>query len=63
MSENSTAASSRAVQRFWHKYLSILEKASVPARARPYYRKAAEAYIKANRGCRLATHSAADVDA
>jgi len=51
-----------AVQRFWHNYLSILEQSSVPRRVRPYYRKAVEGYISANRGRRLATHTAADVE-
>ena len=61
-----TSPSSRgalpAVQRFWHNYLSILEKSSVPKRVRPYYRKAVEGYISANPGRRLATHTAADVE-
>jgi integron integrase len=50
------------VQRFWHKYLSILEKASVPPRCRPYYRKAVEDYISANAGHRLATHTGSHVE-
>ncbi|MCB1801880.1 MAG: integron integrase [Gammaproteobacteria bacterium] len=51
-----------AVQRFWHNYLSILEKYSVPEASRPYYRKAVEAYIKAHADRRLATHLPQDVD-
>lgn len=54
---------SEAVQRFWHKYLSILEKDSIPKGSRPYYRKAIQAYIKANSEHRLVTHSGEDIDA
>lgn len=62
MSVETSGARSRAVQRFWHKYLSVLEKASVPEGSRPYYRKAVEAYIQAHPGRRLASHRPADVD-
>lgn len=62
MTENPSGAPSRAVQRFWHNYLSILEKSSVPARTRPWYRKHVEGYIRAARGRRLADHRPADID-
>lgn len=62
MTRESSGGNLPAVQRFWHNYLSVLEQSSVPARARPYYRKAVETYINANRGSRLATHEASDVD-
>ena len=62
MSQNRCDASSRAVQRFWHNYLSVLEKSSVAARARPWYRKHVEGYIQAHPGRRLARHSASDID-
>lgn len=53
---------SPAVSRFWHNYLSVLEKHDIPANRRPYYRRALEAYLNANRGHRLAVHEAADVE-
>ena len=62
MAKPSSGGQLPAVQRFWHNYLSVLEKSSIPKSARPYYRKAVEGYIIANRGRRLATHTAEDVD-
>ena len=62
MSLEHSDAQSGAVTRFWHKYLSLLEKASVPESFRPYYRKAVEAYIAAHPGHRLVAHQPADVD-
>ena len=62
MSGKPIGAQAPAIQRFWHNYLSILEKSSVPAKSRPWYRKHVEAYIHAHAGHRLSTHSAADVD-
>lgn len=56
MSGNPSGASSRAVQRFWHNYFTILEKSSVPVRTRPWYRKHVEGYIRAHPGYRLAEH-------
>lgn len=61
MSSKSADARSRAVSLFWHKYLSVLEKASVPENSRPYYRKAVESYIAAHRGRKLASHGQVDV--
>ena len=62
MTGNPSGASSRAVQRFWHNYFSILEKSSVPVRARPWYRKHVERYIEAHADHRLADHLPHDVD-
>ena len=62
MSGNPSGASSRTVQRFWHNYFSILAKASIPERSRPWYRKHVEAYIRAHPGYRLADHLPHDVD-
>ena len=52
-----------AVARFWHNYLSILEKASIPQQARVWYRRHAEAYIKAHPELKLAHHTPQQVDA
>ena len=62
MSVEVSDAQSRAVQRFWHKYLFFLEKASVTEGSRPYYRKAVEAYIKAHPDRRLVQHGPDDID-
>ena len=61
MSVEVSDAQSGAVQRFWHKYLSFLEKASVPAGFRPYYPKAVKAYIEAHPGHGLAAHGPDDI--
>ena len=62
MSGNPSDASSRAVQRFWHNYLTVLEKSSVPMRTGPWYRKHVEGYIGAHPGHRLTDHLPHDVD-
>ena len=62
MSADPSGASSRAVQRFWHNYFSILDKFSVPTRARPWYRKHVEAYIHARPERRLVDHLPHDID-
>ena len=62
MTGDTPDAASRAVQRFWHNYFSILEKSSVPARVRPWYRKHVEGYIRAHPGYRLGEHLPHDVD-
>lgn len=62
MAVDTSGAQSRAVSRFWHKYLSILENASVTPGARPYYRKAVEAYIQAHPGQRLLQHTGTELD-
>jgi integron integrase len=62
MSGKPSGGASRAVQRFWHNYFSILEKSSVPVRTRPWYRKHVEAYIEAHPGRRLGEQLPHDVD-
>lgn len=62
MSRTEGGTRSRAVQQFWHNYLSVLEKSSIPARSRPWYRKHIEAYIDAHDGLRLAAHTPTHVD-
>jgi hypothetical protein len=51
-----------SVSRFWHNYLSILEKSSVPFKARRWYRKHVEEYISAHQGVKLAHHLPGNVD-
>ena len=62
MGKPSTGGRAAAISRFWHNYLSVLEKNSIPRRLRPYYRKAVEHYLSVNGDHRLATHSPADVE-
>ncbi len=50
------------VNRFWHNYLSILEKFSIPAKARPWYRKHIEDYISAHQGVKLQHHIPKQID-
>lgn len=45
-----------AVDRFWHNYLFLLEKNSVPEKARRWYRKHLEEYIAAHPGVKLQSH-------
>ena len=46
----------QSVNRFWHNYLSILEKSSIPERARPWYRTHVEETISALQGVKLMHH-------
>ncbi len=62
MSIKEDAHHQRLVDQFWHDYLSILEKLSIPAKARPCYRKHAQAYINAHEGVKLTHHQAAHID-
>jgi integron integrase len=62
MSDKQSGEQPLAVQRFWHNYFSVLEKSSVPARSRPWYRKHVEGYIRAYEGRRLSAHTAQNVD-
>lgn len=62
MTREFSRANPSAIDRFWHNYLSILEKASVPEGSRQWYRKHVEAYIKAHEGIRLAQQSPQLVD-
>ena len=51
-----------AVERFWHNYLSILEKHAIPQRSRKWYRRHVKLYIAAHGEVRLAQHSPSHVD-
>ncbi len=62
MSDKHPAADAVVVKRFWHNYLSILEKACSSRASIPWYRKHSEAYIWARRGLRLSTHSYRTID-
>ncbi|MGD2118779.1 MAG: integron integrase [Chromatiales bacterium] len=62
MSDNGTDEYQRAVQRFWHNYLSILEKSHIHKKARPWYRKHVEAYIALHQDVKLPQHLPQDVD-
>jgi integron integrase len=62
MSDKSAGAHRDSVGRFWHNYLSILEKRSIPKRSRSWYRKHAEKYIDAHKGIRLAEHTPDSID-
>ncbi len=61
MSDKRPDADAVLVERFWHNYLSILEKARIHKAAIPWYRKHVEAYIRASQD-RLAKHKAADLN-
>jgi len=50
------------VERFWHNYLSILEKSNIPKSAKKWYRKHAQMYIEAHADIRLSAHSPSTVD-
>lgn len=62
MEDPNTPASQAAVGRFWHNYLSFLEKSGISASVRPWYRRHVERYIGACAGRRLQAHGAQDVD-
>ncbi len=62
MSVEDNAEYQRSVNRFWHNYLSILEKFSIPVKARPWYRKHIEEYISAHQGVKLQHHISQQVD-
>ena len=59
---NDTEDHHHAVDRFWHNYLFLLEKNSVPERSRRWYRKHLEAYIAAHPGVKLQTHEPHFID-
>lgn len=44
------------VNRFWHNYLSLLEKYSIPVKSRSWYRKHVEEYISSYQGVKLQQH-------
>ena len=58
MQKNNHDEYQRLVSLFWHNYLSILEKFSIPAKIRPWYRKHVEEYISAHQGVKLKHHTA-----
>lgn len=62
MSNKTADGHQHAVERFWHNYLSILEKHAIPQRSRKWYRRHVELYIAAHGGVRLAQHLPAHVD-
>ncbi len=62
MSDEHSVADAAVVKRFWHNYLSILEKARITQAAIPWYRKHAGAYIRAHRGLLLTAHTPARID-
>lgn len=62
MSDEHPVADAVVVKRFWHNYLSILEKVRITQAAILWYRKHADAYIRAHRGFRLAAHTPAHID-
>jgi len=51
-----------SVERFWDNYLFILKKNAISKSSIPWYRKHAEAYIKANKETPLSRQTAQDVD-
>ncbi len=50
------------IERFWHNYLSVLEKSNVPKGARRWYRRHIQMYIDTHSGLRLSQHSSLVVD-
>ena len=44
------------VNRFWHNYLSLLEKNSIPVKTRRWYGIYAEEYIRFYHGVKLQQH-------
>lgn len=54
---------SDAVARFWRNYRNLLHKSGVKESAAKWYVRHAESYVNASAGRRLATHTAADVEA
>ncbi len=57
------SSNSDAVARFWRNYRNLLAKSGVKDGAAKWYVRHAEAYVQAAGGRRLATHSAAEVEA
>ncbi len=62
MSQSKTAAHQISVDRLWDNYLFILKKNAISKSSIPWYRKHAEAYIKANEGTLLSDQTPQDVD-
>lgn len=62
MSERTRVQNQESVNRFWHNYLFLLEKNSIPAKVRPWYRKHIEEYINAHPGIKLQQHQPQQID-
>ena len=62
MSRSKPSSHYSSVERFWDNYLIILKKNGVHKRSIPWYRKHAEAYIRAHKETRLSKQTAHDVD-
>ncbi|MEW7980695.1 MAG: hypothetical protein AB2813_13105 [Candidatus Sedimenticola endophacoides] len=62
MPERETDKYQHSVGRFWHNYLSILEKSAIPYKARLWYRRHIEEYISAHQGVKLAHNLPGNVD-
>lgn len=53
MSDHNHDEYQHLVNRFWHNYLSVLEKFSFLVKVRPWYRKHVEEYISAHQGVKI----------
>ena len=62
MSLNKSNQHQVSVDRFWDNYLFILKKNAIPKNSIPYYRKHAEAYIKANKKTPLSRQTGQNID-
>ena len=62
MSSRTPDAYRASVERFWANYLFILQKNAIPKNSIPWYRKHAEAYIKACKDAPLSKQTAQDID-
>lgn len=62
MSLDKSSVQQTAVDRFWDNYLLILKKNAILNGSIPWYRKHAEAYIKANKGTPLSEQTGHDID-
>ena len=62
MSRNELPENQVAIDRFWDNYLFVLEKHSIPKKARPWYRKHVEAYIKSCSGTPLSLQTSQSID-
>lgn len=56
MSDDKHDEYQQLVNRFWHNYLSLLEKHSIPVKARSWYRKHVREYISFYQGVKLQQH-------
>lgn len=53
---------SDAEARFFHNYLSLLQKHSIPEKQRRWHVGRLESFIKAHKGRKIKLHSGADID-